>query len=130
MTAFAVTAFAIANIGLMVTEFGGIATAFDLFGVSRYISVPIAAVAIWSLVLFGSYRYAERVFLLLTLVFIAYPIAAVLGAPQLAPGGGQHGVAPLRRHQVVPAAARWRSSAPPSPRTSSSTRRGRSSTRA
>ena len=81
MTAFAVTAFAIANIGLMVTEFGGIATAFDLFGVSRYLSVPIAAVAIWSLVLFGSYRYAERVFLLLTIVFIAYPIAAILGHP-------------------------------------------------
>jgi hypothetical protein len=81
MTAFAVTAFAVANIGLMVTEFGGIATAFDLFGVSRYLSVPIAAVAIWSLVLFGSYRYAERVFLLLTIVFIAYPIAAILGHP-------------------------------------------------
>jgi Mn2+/Fe2+ NRAMP family transporter len=81
LTAFAITAFAIANIGLMVTEFGGIATAFDLFGVSRYLSVPIAAVAIWALVLFGSYRYAERVFLLLTVVFVAYPIAAVLGHP-------------------------------------------------
>ncbi len=81
LTAFAITAFAIANIGLMVTEFGGIATSFELFNVSRYISVPIAAVAIWSLVLFGSYRYAERVFLLLTLVFIAYPIAAVLAHP-------------------------------------------------
>jgi Mn2+/Fe2+ NRAMP family transporter len=81
MTAFAVTAFAIANIGLMVTEFGGIATAFDLFGVSRYLSVPIGAAAIWSLVLFGSYRYAERVFLLLTVVFITYPIAAILGHP-------------------------------------------------
>jgi Mn2+/Fe2+ NRAMP family transporter len=81
VTAFAITAFAIANIGLMVTEFGGIATAFDLFGVSRYLSVPIAAVAIWSLVLFGSYRYAERVFLLLTVVFVAYPIAAILGHP-------------------------------------------------
>ena len=81
VTAFAVTAFAIANVGLMVTEFGGIATAFDLFGVSRYLSVPIAAAAIWSLVLFGSYRYAERVFLLLTVVFIAYPVAALLGHP-------------------------------------------------
>ena len=81
MTAFAISAFAIANIGLMVTEFGGIATAFNLFGVSRYLSVPIAAVAIWSLVLFGSYRYAERVFLLMTVVFIAYPIAAILGHP-------------------------------------------------
>ena len=81
LTAFAITAFAVANIGLMVTEFGGIATAFDLFGVSRYLSVPVAAVAIWCLVLFGSYRYAERVFLLLTVVFIAYPVAAVLGRP-------------------------------------------------
>jgi Mn2+/Fe2+ NRAMP family transporter len=81
LTAFAIVAFAIANIGLMVTEFGGIATAFELFGVSRYLSVPIGAVAIWALVLFGSYRYAERVFLLLTLVFITYPIAAVLAKP-------------------------------------------------
>jgi len=81
LTAFAIIAFAIANVGLMVTEFGGIATAFELFGVSRYICVPIAAVAIWSLVLFGSYRYAERVFLLMTVVFIAYPIAAILAHP-------------------------------------------------
>jgi Mn2+/Fe2+ NRAMP family transporter len=81
LTAFAVTAFAVANVGLMVTEFAGIATAFDLWGVSRYLSVPIAAVAIWALVLFGSYRYAERIFILLALVFVTYPIAAVLGHP-------------------------------------------------
>ena len=37
LTAFAITAFAIANVGLMVTEFGGIATSFELFNVSRYI---------------------------------------------------------------------------------------------
>lgn len=84
LTAFAVTAFAVANVGLMVTEFAGIATAFSLFGVSRYLCVPIAAVAIWALVLFGSYRYAERVFILLTMVFVAYPIAAVLGHPDWA----------------------------------------------
>jgi NRAMP (natural resistance-associated macrophage protein)-like metal ion transporter len=81
LTAFALLAFAVANVGLMVTEFGGIATAFELFGVSRYVCVPVAAVAIWALVLFGSYRYAERVFLLLTLVFVTYPIAALLGRP-------------------------------------------------
>ncbi len=82
LTAFAIVAFAVANVGLMVTEFAGIATAFSLFDVSRYLSVPLAALAIWSLVLFGSYRYAERVFILLTLVFVAYPVAAVLGHPQ------------------------------------------------
>src|SRR5580700_10246222 len=81
LTAFAILAFAIANLGLMVTEFGGIATAFGLFGVSRYLCVPIAAGVIWALVLFGTYRYAERVFLLMTVVFIAYPIAAVLSHP-------------------------------------------------
>ena len=81
-TAFGVVCFAVANVGLVVTEFAGIGTAFGLFGVSRYLSVPIAAVAIWALVLFGSYRYAERVFLVLTLVFIAYPIAAILGHPK------------------------------------------------
>jgi Mn2+/Fe2+ NRAMP family transporter len=81
LSAFAVVAFAVANIGLVVTEFAGIGTAFELFGVSRYISVPIAAVVIWSLVIVGSYRYAERVFLLLSLAFISYPLAMILGHP-------------------------------------------------
>jgi Mn2+/Fe2+ NRAMP family transporter len=81
LSAFAVVAFAVANVGLVVTEFAGIGTAFELFGVSRYLSVPIAAVAIWMLVIVGSYRYAERVFLLLSLVFISYPIAMFLGHP-------------------------------------------------
>ena len=84
LTAFAILAFAVANVGLVVTEFAGIATAFDLFGVSRYLSVPLAAVAIWALVLFGSYRYAERIFILLTLVFVTYPVAAILGHPDWA----------------------------------------------
>jgi Mn2+/Fe2+ NRAMP family transporter len=81
LSAFAVLAFAIANVGLVVTEFAGIGTAFELFGVSRYISVPIAAIAIWMLVILGSYRYAERAFLLLSLAFITYPIAMFFGHP-------------------------------------------------
>ena len=82
LSAFAVFAFAVANLGLVVTEFAGIASAFELWGVSRYLSVPIAAVAIWLLVIVGSYRYAERVFLLLTLAFVTYPIAMVFGHPE------------------------------------------------
>ena len=80
-TAVAMAAFAVANVGLVVTEFAGIGTAFELWGVSRYVSVPVAAVALWVLVLFGSYRYAERVFLLLSLGFLTYPVAMVLGHP-------------------------------------------------
>jgi Mn2+/Fe2+ NRAMP family transporter len=71
----------IANLGLVVAEFAGIAAGFEIFGVSRYIAVPIAAVAIWAVVVFGSYRYAERVFLLLSLIFLAYPVALLLGNP-------------------------------------------------
>jgi Mn2+/Fe2+ NRAMP family transporter len=81
LSAFAIIAFAIANVGLVVTEFAGIGAAFELFGVTRYLSVPLAAVAIWALVMLGSYRYAERVFLLLSLVFVTYPIAMILGHP-------------------------------------------------
>jgi Mn2+/Fe2+ NRAMP family transporter len=81
LSAFAVFALAVANVGLVVTEFAGIGSAFELFGVTRYLSVPIAAVAIWVLVILGSYRYAERVFLLLTLAFVTYPIAMFLGHP-------------------------------------------------
>jgi len=80
-SAFAIVMLLIANLGLVVSEFAGIGAAFELFGVSRYISIPIAAVAIWAVVVFGNYRYAERAFLLLGLAFIAYPIAAVLGRP-------------------------------------------------
>lgn len=80
-SAFAIACLLIANLGLVVSEFAGIGAAFELFGVSRYISIPIAAVAIWAVVVFGNYRYAERVFLLLGLAFITYPIAAILGKP-------------------------------------------------
>ena len=79
--AFAVTMLLVANAGLVVSEFAGIGAAFQLLGVSRYVSVPVAAAAIWAVVTFGSYRYAERLFLLLTLAFLAYPLAMLLGHP-------------------------------------------------
>jgi Mn2+/Fe2+ NRAMP family transporter len=81
MGAFAVTALLIANLGLVVSEFAGIGAAMEIFGVSRYISVPLAAAVIFSVVVLGSYRRAERVFLLLSLVFLAYPVSMVLADP-------------------------------------------------
>jgi Mn2+/Fe2+ NRAMP family transporter len=87
--AFAIVALVVANVGLVVSEFAGIGAAFELFGVSRYAAVPLAAVVIWAVVVFGSYRYAERIFLLLSLVFIAYPVAAFLGHPDWGRAGAQ-----------------------------------------
>lgn len=81
LASFALFFLVVANVGLVVSEFAGIGAAMELLGVSKYISVPVAAVGIWALVMFGSYRYAERLFLVLSLVFFAYPIAAILGHP-------------------------------------------------
>jgi len=87
LTGVALFCVLLANTGLVVSEFAGIGAAFQLLGVSRYVIIPIAAVAIWALVVFGSYRYAERIFLILSLAFLAYPIAAILGHPDWAQVG-------------------------------------------
>jgi len=87
VTAFALLAFLVANVGLVVSEFAGIAAALELVGVSKYVSIPVAVTVIWALVVFGSYKYAERVFLILSLAFLTYPIAAVLARPDFAQAG-------------------------------------------
>ena len=93
MATLALGALLVANVGIVVSEFAGIAAAFELFGVSRYISIPIAAVVSWVRVLFGSYRYAERVFLILSLAFLVYPFTAGLAHPDWA-AVGLHTVVP------------------------------------
>jgi NRAMP (natural resistance-associated macrophage protein)-like metal ion transporter len=80
-TVFAIAVIVIANGGVTISEFVGIGAASELLGVSRYISVPIAAVGLWYLVIFGSYARLEKIFLLMTLVFFAYPIAAIMSGP-------------------------------------------------
>ncbi len=80
-TAFIMLALLVANGGVTVSEFVGIAAAMELLGVARYVSVPIAAVAIWWLVVKGTYRRVERVFLAMSLVFLAYVVSAFLAHP-------------------------------------------------
>jgi NRAMP (natural resistance-associated macrophage protein)-like metal ion transporter len=69
------------NAATTIAEFAGIAAAMEIFGVSRYISVPLAALVVWLLVVRGSYRNVEKVFLSLSAVFIAYVVAAFLARP-------------------------------------------------
>jgi len=80
-TALVMLALLVANGGVTVSEFVGIAAAMELFGIARYISVPIAAMAIWWLVVKGSYQRVERVFLAMSLVFLGYVVAAFLAHP-------------------------------------------------
>jgi Mn2+/Fe2+ NRAMP family transporter len=81
VTTFILFTLFIANAGIIVSEFIGIAAASELFGISRYISVPIAAVFVWLLVTRGSYARVEKIFLALSLVFLAYIGAAFLARP-------------------------------------------------
>ena len=78
---FAVVVILIANGGVTVSEFVGIGAAMELLGVSKYIAVPVGAVLIWYLVIYGSYAKVEKILLLMTLVFFAYPIAAIMAKP-------------------------------------------------
>ena len=78
---FAVGVVLLANGGVVVTEFVGVAAAAELFGVSRYLAVPLTGLLIWYLVIQGSYSSVEKIFLAMALVFIAYPIAALLAHP-------------------------------------------------
>ena len=70
-----------ANIGTMTAEFAGIAAAGSLFGVSKYITVPLAAFVVSFLVLRGSFARVEKVFFLLASVFIAYVISGFMAKP-------------------------------------------------
>ena len=80
-TAFAMLVLLVANVANTVAEFSGAAAALEIFGISRYIVVPVVAVAIWALVLFASYRTVERVFLSVALVFVSYIASAILAHP-------------------------------------------------
>jgi NRAMP (natural resistance-associated macrophage protein)-like metal ion transporter len=80
-TAFVMLALLVANAGVTVSEFVGIAAATELFGISRYVSVPLAAVIVWTLIVKGSYKKVERAFLLMSLVFLGYIVSAFLARP-------------------------------------------------
>lgn len=75
---FAVGVILLANGGLVVSEFVGIGAAAELMGVSKYVAVPFSAALLWALITFGSYGWLEKMFLAMTLVFFAYPVAAFL----------------------------------------------------
>ena len=80
-TIVAMLALLIANGSNIVAEYAGIAASLELFHVQRIVSVPIAAVLIWVLVVFFSYRIVERALFVLVLAYIAYPISAFIVGP-------------------------------------------------
>ncbi len=69
------------NLANTVSEFAGVAASMEIFGVSKFISVPIAAVAVWFLIVKGSYKIVERVFLVASAIYLAYVASGFLSAP-------------------------------------------------
>src|SRR6202790_1925028 len=69
------------DLGNVVAEFAGVAAAAQIFGVSKYIAVPLAAVAVWVLVLKGTYRQVEVVFLIACVFYLSYLFSALLSHP-------------------------------------------------
>ncbi len=72
----------IADLGNTISEFSGIAASMEIFSVPKWLSVPLGAAAVWLLVLRGSYRSVEKVFLVACVFYVAYPISCVLAKPE------------------------------------------------
>ena len=70
-----------ANLANTVSEFAGVAASMEIFGVSKYISVPVAAVGVWLLIVKGNYKSVERIFLLASAIYLTYIFSCVLAHP-------------------------------------------------
>lgn len=81
ITFLVIMGLALANWGTTAAQFAGVATSSELFGVSRYIAVPLAALGVWFLVLRGSYKRVEKVLLVLCLYAVAYVVSAFMARP-------------------------------------------------
>lgn len=80
-TIVAMLALLVANGSNVAAEFAGVAASLELLGVERIVSVPAAALLIWALIVFFSYRFVERALFVLVLAFVAYPISAFIVHP-------------------------------------------------
>src|SRR5206468_4669935 len=65
----------------VVAEFAGVAAAMQIFGVGKYVAVPIAAIVVWVLVIRGTYRQVEVIFLFACVLYLSYVFSAVLAKP-------------------------------------------------
>lgn len=87
----------ITNIGNTTTEFAGVAGSMEVFGVSKYISVPLMGFIIWVLVVKGTYKIAERIFLIFSFSLLTYIVSALMGNPEW----GKIGTAIIHPQQKV-----------------------------
>ena len=81
ITFFIFSGLYLADIGNTTTEFAGIAGSMEIFGISKYISVPVMGFLVWILVVKGTYKFAERLFLIFSVSLLTYVVSAIMGHP-------------------------------------------------
>src|SRR5438105_9997656 len=81
ITFFMMLAILIINFGNILGEFAGIAGSLELFGLSKYITVPVCAVIVWLIVVKGQYKGVEKIFLFASFIYITYIFAGILAKP-------------------------------------------------
>lgn len=80
-TFFVMLVLGLADFGNIMAEFAGLASGMGIFGVSKYIVVPIGAALVWFVVVRGTYKPVERILILGSLIYFAYPVSALLAHP-------------------------------------------------
>ncbi|MEK7131588.1 MAG: divalent metal cation transporter [Patescibacteria group bacterium] len=80
-TAFAMLTMLIANLGTITAEFAGIASSFEIFNISKYWSVPLSALVVWLVLYKGSFKTAQKVFLLFSAFYLVYIINGFIIRP-------------------------------------------------
>ena len=70
-----------ANLANTVSEFAGVAASMEIFGVNKYVSVPLVALGVWLLIVKGSYKFVERIFLVASAIYFSYVLSGVLANP-------------------------------------------------
>ncbi len=80
-TAAIIAVMVFANLANTVSEFAGVAASMEIFGISKYLSVPLVAVGVWLLIVKGSYRAVERIFLVASAIYLSYVFSGILANP-------------------------------------------------
>ncbi len=80
-TFFMMVTLVVTNLTNVMAEFAGIAGSLELFGISRYVSVPVCAVGVWFLIVRGTYRSVEKIFLFASILYVTYIVSAILLKP-------------------------------------------------
>src|SRR5438270_1062359 len=80
-TFFTMVILGAADFANIVAEFAGLAAGMAIFGMSKYLAVPLGAALVWGVVVRGTYRPVERILIIFSMIYLAYPISAFLGKP-------------------------------------------------